>query len=272
MTVTDGDGDKATSSTGIGDAVQFQDDGPTIGPIANGLVDFAALDSVTNPLNGIVGVDDPATFKVTSSPATLTILDGTSGELTLERSISLNDTVVTYFNDVNNNDTVDAGEAFFKLTLSGGNYTFDVLKDPPPAEVAFNFTGAPSGSNLFMTFGDPTTAQIVVVGQDPLNQSQGGNINTQTCSISVKPKAPPPSASTATRSTPMRVHSSPTSRARTRTSSCQIWTRTRPMSKPTSPSTSLMQRRRPLPSTRRIRAKDPSPSRSRPSPPPRNRG
>src|SRR5262249_19315978 len=28
VTVTDGDGDKATSSTGIGDAVQFQDDGP----------------------------------------------------------------------------------------------------------------------------------------------------------------------------------------------------------------------------------------------------
>src|SRR5262249_17968650 len=29
VTVTDGDGDQATSSTGIGDAVQFQDDGPT---------------------------------------------------------------------------------------------------------------------------------------------------------------------------------------------------------------------------------------------------
>ena len=43
----------------------------------------------------------------------------------------------------------------------------------------FNFTGAPSGSNLFMTFGDPNTVQIVVVGQDPLNQSQGGNINTK---------------------------------------------------------------------------------------------
>ncbi|WP_457155767.1 DUF5801 repeats-in-toxin domain-containing protein, partial [Mesorhizobium sp. P5_C1] len=31
VTVTDGDGDTATSSTGIGDAVQFQDDGPTAG-------------------------------------------------------------------------------------------------------------------------------------------------------------------------------------------------------------------------------------------------
>ena len=41
VTVTDGDGDTATNSTGIGDAVQFQDDGPAIGPIADGLVDFA---------------------------------------------------------------------------------------------------------------------------------------------------------------------------------------------------------------------------------------
>ena len=31
VTVTDGDGDKASTSTGIGDAIQFQDDGPTAG-------------------------------------------------------------------------------------------------------------------------------------------------------------------------------------------------------------------------------------------------
>src|SRR5262249_27775367 len=30
-----------------------------------------------------------------------------------------------------------------------------------------------------MTFGDPNSAQIVVIGEDPLNQSQGGNINTK---------------------------------------------------------------------------------------------
>ena len=46
-------------------------------------------------------------------------------------------------------------------------------------EVNFGFAGAPSGSNLFMTFGDPTGTQIVVIGQDPLNQSEGGNINTK---------------------------------------------------------------------------------------------
>jgi hypothetical protein len=192
VTVTDGDGDTATSSTGIGDAVQFQDDGPAIGPISDGLVDFTTISganpgdfggtstsSVTKSLNGTVGADDPATFSVTSSPATVTILGGTSSQVTLLRDITNSGTVVTYFKD-DGDGIHDAGDIdFFKLTLSGGNYTFDVLQNPPPAEVAFNFAGAPSGSNLFMTFGDPTSTQIVVIGQDPLNQSQGGNINTK---------------------------------------------------------------------------------------------
>jgi hypothetical protein len=193
VTVTDGDGDKATSSTGIGDAVQFQDDGPAIGPISDGLVDFTTISganpgdfggtstsSVTNPLNGVVGADDPATYSVTDSPATLKIFDGTNAEMTLLRDISPDATVVTYFKDADNSGTHNAGDIdFFKLTLSGGNYTFDVLKDPPPAEIEFSFAGAPSGDNLFMMFGDPNSAQIVVIGENPLNQSQGGNINTK---------------------------------------------------------------------------------------------
>jgi hypothetical protein len=180
VTVTDGDGDVATNSTGIGDAVQFQDDGPTIGPISDGLVDFAAGSTVTKTLNGAVGADDPATLSVTSSPATLTILDGTVSQVTLLRDITNSETVVTYFKDTDSSGTHTAGDIdFFKLTLSGGNYTFDVLQNPPPAEVNFSFAGAPSGSNLFMTFGQAGAAEIVVIGQDPLNQSQGGNINTK---------------------------------------------------------------------------------------------
>ncbi|CAN7634698.1 DUF5801 repeats-in-toxin domain-containing protein [Pararhizobium sp. LjRoot238] len=180
VTVTDGDGDTATSSTGIGDAVQFQDDGPAIGLISDGLVDFAAGSTVTKTLSGVVGADDPATYSITSSPATLTILDGTSSQVTLLRDLTNNNTVATYFKDVDASGTHTAGDIdFFKLTLSSGNYTFDVLQNPPPAEVNFGFAGAPSGSNLFMTFGDPTSTQIVVIGQDPLNQSQGGNINTK---------------------------------------------------------------------------------------------
>src|SRR5262249_23193756 len=53
------------------------------------------------------------------------------------------------------------------------------LKVAVSEEINFSFAGAPSGSNLFMTFGDPNSVQIVVIGQDPLNQSQGGNITTK---------------------------------------------------------------------------------------------
>ena len=84
--------------------------------------------------------------------------------------------------------------------VSGGNFwsiQFEALENPDATnpddpidlgnnlkvavseEINFSFAGAPSGSNLFMTFGDPTSTQIVVIGQNPLNQSQGGNINTK---------------------------------------------------------------------------------------------
>ncbi|MET3841819.1 DUF5801 repeats-in-toxin domain-containing protein [Bradyrhizobium sp. OAE829] len=180
VTVTDGDGDTATSSTGIGDAVQFQDDAPAIGPVADSQMDFSAGSTATKTLSGVVGADDPAAFSITSSPATLTILDGTVAQVTLLRDLTNSNTVATYFKDVDGSGTHNAGDIdFFKLTLSGGNYTFDVLQNAPSAELNFGFAGAPSGSNLFMTFGDPTSTQIVVIGQDPLNQSQGGNITTK---------------------------------------------------------------------------------------------
>ena len=53
------------------------------------------------------------------------------------------------------------------------------LKVAVSEEINFSFAGAPSGSNLFMTFGDPNGTQIVVIGEDPLNQSQGGSITTK---------------------------------------------------------------------------------------------
>ncbi|PBC06778.1 hypothetical protein, partial [Mesorhizobium sp. WSM3859] len=54
----------------------------------------------------------------------------------------------------------------------------NTLKLAATETLNFGFAGAPSGSNLFMTFGDPNSTQIVVVGHHPLNQSQGGNITT----------------------------------------------------------------------------------------------
>ncbi|WFP74121.1 DUF5801 repeats-in-toxin domain-containing protein [Mesorhizobium sp. WSM4906] len=180
LRATDADGDTVAAAANAL-IVTVDDDTPTINPaIADGLVDFAAGSTVTKSLNGSVGADSPATYSITASPATLTILDGTSSQLTLLRDLTSNDTVATYYKDVDGSGTHNAGDIdFFKLTLSGGNYTFDVLQNPPPAEVNFSFAGAPSGSNLFMTFGDPASAQIVVIGHDPLNQSQGGNITTK---------------------------------------------------------------------------------------------
>src|SRR5215467_12466848 len=67
-------------------------------------------------------------------------------------------------NATNPDDSIDLGEH---------------LKVGVSEQINFGFAGAPSGSNLFMTFGDPNSTQIVVIGKDPLNQSQGGNINTK---------------------------------------------------------------------------------------------
>src|SRR5262245_53219287 len=53
------------------------------------------------------------------------------------------------------------------------------LKVAASETVNFSFAGAPSGNNLFMTFGDPNGAEIVVIGENPLNQSNGGNIVTK---------------------------------------------------------------------------------------------
>ncbi|WP_210214451.1 hypothetical protein, partial [Mesorhizobium sp. M4A.F.Ca.ET.020.02.1.1] len=175
---TDFDGDSVVIDAGA--SVTIENDVPTIGLISDGLVDFAAGSSVTKTLSGVVGADEPATYSITSSPATVTILDGTSSQVTLLRDLTNSNTVATYFKDVDSSGTHNAGDIdFFKLTLSGGNYTFDVLENPPPAEVNFSFAGAPSGSNLFMTFGNPASTQIVVIGKDPLDQSAGGNITTK---------------------------------------------------------------------------------------------
>src|SRR5262249_33369743 len=56
---------------------------------------------------------------------------------------------------------------------------FDSLGVAASSEQSFNFAGAPSGANLFMIFGDPNSTQIVVIGESPLNQSEGGTIGTK---------------------------------------------------------------------------------------------
>ena len=118
---TDFDGDSVVVDDGA--TVTIENDVPTIGPIANGLVDFTTItganpddfggtstSSVTNSLNGAVGADEPATYTITSSPASVTIFDGTSAAQTLLGKISDDGTAVTYFDDANGNGSIDSGE------------------------------------------------------------------------------------------------------------------------------------------------------------------
>ncbi|MFD1985786.1 beta strand repeat-containing protein [Mesorhizobium newzealandense] len=92
-------------------------------------------------------------------------------------------------------DVINAGATSDQVTFNivtyvpifhGGNPNPDdavdlgnTLKLAASETLNFGFAGAPSGSNLFMTFGDPNSTQIVVIGKDPLNQSEGGNFNTK---------------------------------------------------------------------------------------------
>src|SRR5262249_22823230 len=138
--------------------------------------------SVTNSLNGTIGADEPATYTITSSPTTVTIFDGTSAQLTLLRDTSPDATVVTYFQD-NGDGTHGAGDTdFFKLTLSGGSYTFQVLHDPPPATLEFNFDQLASGASLFGVVGTTANA-LVVIGEDIALDANGKYIKNQTDDI-----------------------------------------------------------------------------------------
>src|SRR5262249_18238719 len=157
-TATDGDADHASASLDLTPLLVFKDDGPSIGPIANSIVDFAAGASVTKTLNGAVGADpNAAPYTIDSFTPSITI----NGTL-LTGVASNNNTPITYFADTNGNGTFgDTGDtAFYRLDLSqtanagAGAYTFTVLVDPPPALLQFNFDNLPSGQNLFGTVGD----------------------------------------------------------------------------------------------------------------------
>jgi hypothetical protein len=172
-TATDGDGDTANTPLNIGQQLVFKDDGPAIGPIGSSIVDFASGSTVTKTLNGAVGADPNSTpYTVDSFTSTLTV-----NGVTLKGVLSANMQVVTYWADTNNNTTFgDTGDtAYYRLTLGeagAGTYTFDVLVNPPPATLSFNFNALPSGQNLFGTVGDTSNA-LVVIGAHPVLNADG---------------------------------------------------------------------------------------------------
>jgi hypothetical protein len=160
----------------VGSQLRFEDAGPSIGPIANSIVDFIAGASATKSLNGVVGTDpNGAPYTIDQFTASITV----NGVL-VKGVASGNNTVVTYYADTNN-DTIfgNTGDtAYYKLELNqtansgAGSYTFTVLVTPPPPLLEFDFDDLPSGQNLFGTVGDTSNA-LVVIGKTPVLNPDG---------------------------------------------------------------------------------------------------
>jgi len=175
-----------TATVDIGDALIFEDDGPAIGPINEGLVDFAAGAYVTDTLNGAVGTDPnsaPYTFVDWTGKDTAISVNGTD----LKGILSNDGQTVTYYAD---DDGVagfgTAGDTAYYQNVLGqsgaGDYTFTVLVDPPPAETEFNFDSLPSGSNLFGIVGDADRG-LVIIGRDIALKADNTYIPNQTQEI-----------------------------------------------------------------------------------------
>jgi hypothetical protein len=175
----DGDGDPSeVVSFDLGAITFILDDEPTIGPIADGIVDFELNDSVTKTLSGDVN-NDPKTgpYTLTNYTPSL-VIDG----VTLHGVLAGDAKSVTYWADTNG-DTVfgNAGDtAYYNLTLGdqagAGNYTFTVLLDPPPAFTEFTFDLLPSGANLFGVVASGNSA-LLVIGENPVVNGAGDYTN-----------------------------------------------------------------------------------------------
>jgi hypothetical protein len=176
-TAIDGDGDKASADLDLTPQLVFKDDGPSIGDIANSIVDFVSGATVTKTLNGAVGADPNASpYTIDSFTTTITV-----NGVEVRGVISADKQVVTYYADTGGNGTFgDAGDtAYYRLTLGqtgAGTYKFDVLVNPPPATITFDFNTLPSGQNLFGMIGDPR-AGLIVFGKVPVIAADGTYTN-----------------------------------------------------------------------------------------------
>jgi len=172
QTAIDGDEDPSSVvSFDLGAVTQLWDDGPSIGgvdeEIADGLVDFAAGDSASNSLEGVVGNDpNSSPYTLTNYTASLTI-----NGVELHGLLANDAKSVAYWADTNG-DTIfgNTGDTkYYDLVLGNqggaGDYTFTVYVNPPPAFTEFNFDTLPSGSNLFGIVGD-ADAGLIIFGED----------------------------------------------------------------------------------------------------------
>lgn len=126
VTVTDGDGDKATSNTvDISNKIVFHDDGPSLTSIESIVISNQAGETDGNITGLNFGADGPKSFAITSWPD----IDGVTHIWDPDTQ-----TLTATFNGVNgqydSNDTV-----FYTLKLNGnGTYTFNLVT---PGEVKY---------------------------------------------------------------------------------------------------------------------------------------
>ena len=171
----DGDGDPAeVVDFDIGEITFLLDDEPTIGPIPDGLVDFAKDDFVTKSLFGDVNNDPNAAPYILTAFTGSIVVNG----VTVTGVLAGDSKSVTYWANTNGNGIIgDAGDtAYYNLALGDqggpGDYTFTVLINPPPAFLEFNFSALPSGQNLFGTVGS-TSDGLIVFGKTPVLNADG---------------------------------------------------------------------------------------------------
>ncbi|CAN7215930.1 DUF5801 domain-containing protein [Devosia sp. LjRoot16] len=179
-TAYDGDGDHDSATLDISATFKFEDDGPAIGPIAGGMVDFANGDTVSNLLGALPGADG-ADAKITDFTESFDF-----GFATVV-GVQEGDQTVTYYEDENGNGSIDPGEdtAFFRLSLdttgddpAAWSYLFETLKDPEPASIEFNFDELPSGANLFGVVGESSSdPAILVFGKKAIVNAAGNYTN-----------------------------------------------------------------------------------------------
>ncbi len=189
-TATDSEDDVAIASTGIGDAVVFQDDGPFLQDPSNTIVSFAVNATATDSFTLIPGVDGQR-LDVVGVPNVFSLLDGRTVTSAVYADASGNEAV---------RGTDSAGAAFYQITFDPaagtdlGSYTLTMLQAPPPAvlnpldfsalkaggpqeypvveHIGFNGGTFTAGSGLFTSFVNPGAG----TNSDDINPNNAGGI------------------------------------------------------------------------------------------------
>src|SRR5579884_3074900 len=173
-TVTDKDGDSASSSVDIGHQITIKDDGPVVTSVDNGFIYDQAGLSLTGNIRINFGADGPGTtalgFGTNTAPSTLTI-DGVHNII-----YSTSGNTLTGWIDEDNSHTVNSGDVqAFTLVLNPttDQYTFTL-------DVPFTTEVLTSGSTAFGS--GPKQEQELLAGTTPIAilSSPDGGVNGST--------------------------------------------------------------------------------------------